>query len=117
MTDRAGNVSPVAGATGPGSLTAEMPDWYGIYYQPEAQKRQAKEAEQSRNRRRSLWRDFNYSGFHGKGDKPELRYRHGKTSVDVPHYVTAEKLRQHQHRIGSGIVDYEMMQGGKKAKR
>lgn len=118
MTDRSGNVQPVPGASGPGAQTAEMPDWYGIYYQPESRKRQAKEAEQSRDRRRSLWRDFNFGGFHGKGaDTPVLRYQRGVTSVDVPHIVTAAKLREHRERIGSGIVDYEMTQGGKKAQR
>lgn len=106
MADRAGNPS-IGGATGPGAHTSEMPDWYGIYYQPEAQKRQAVEAAQSTNRRRNATRDFALSGFHGEGE-PELRYRRG------PHYIEADKLRQHHARVRAGAVDYGMLHGGKR---
>ena len=111
---------PIGGASGPSNHTPEMPDFESIYAQPEAQKRQDKEAEQSRDRRRSVWRDFNFAGFHGVGapDEPVLRYIDGETStadaaIQQPrHFLTAEQLRQHQKRVQAGTgMGYEVVQG------
>ena len=98
-----------------------FPDWENIYFSPEAQKRQDKEAEQSRLRRKSMWRDMNFSGFHGvKDDKVELRYEMGKTSsgdvATMPvHYLTAGQLRENRKRITTGVgANYEQIQGRSK---
>jgi hypothetical protein len=118
---------PIGGASGPSNHTPEMPDFQSIYAGPEAQKRQAQEAEQSEDRRRSVWRDFNFAGFHGTGapDEPTLRYIDGETSTaDVAvtqprHFLTAEQLRQHQKRVQEGAaIGYDVVQGqtGKRKK-
>jgi hypothetical protein len=119
---------PIGGASGPSNHTPEMPDFRSLYGSPESTGRQKKEAEQSRDRRRSLWRDFNFAGFHGIGapDKPTLRYLDGETSTaDMAvqqarqkHYLTREQLQQHQKRVQEGTLGYEVVQGqtGKRKK-
>ncbi len=112
---------PIGGASGPGDKTPAMPDFASLYAQPEAQKRMDQEAEQSLDRRRSMWRDYNFAGFHGIGapDKPVLRYIDGVTSTaDIvnkqpqAHYLTGEQLRQNQKRIQTGTgLGYETVQG------
>jgi len=98
----------------------QFPDWQ-TWFGPEAKKRQDKEAEQSKQRRRSMWRDMNFAGIHGvKDDKPQLRYRYGETSTgDIAttplHYLTAKQLREDKKRLTDGIgVNYERIQGQSK---
>lgn len=102
---------PIGGASGPGDKTPAMPDWESIYYQPEAKKRMKKEAEQSLARRRSLYRDFQYSGFHGRpaDDKPILRYLPDRSLVvDVAikpvHFLTSKQIKQAHDRIRAGVA-------------
>lgn len=107
----------------PETQLPHFPDWENIYFSPEARKKQDKEAEQSLLRRKSMWRDMNFSGFHGtKDDKVELRYEMGKTSsgavATMPvHYLTATQLKQNRKRIATGVgPDYESIQGKTKSR-
>ena len=84
-------VAPIAGASGPGYHgTTELPDFTAIYFSDEAKKRQQVEAEQSRGRHKSMWRDLAREGFHGEPNEVELRYEPGETS-------TADMVIQRQH--------------------
>lgn len=100
---------PIGGASGPGKHTPPMPDFQSIFSSPESKKRQDKEAEQADDRRRSVWRDLNYSGLHGKPNAPELRYHSYEASQK--HYLTAEQIKQHQKRIQHGTLGYETVLG------
>ncbi len=107
------------GASGPSNHTPEMPDFESLYAQPEAKARQQKEAEQSEDRRRSTWRDLNFSGFHGatNPDKPELRYISGVTSTGriatiQPRLVlSAKELKANQQRVQRLMLGYDVVQG------
>lgn len=110
---------PIGGASGPSNHTPEMPDFESIYAGPEAQRRQDAEGKQSRDRRRSVWRDYNFGGLHGTStpDEPVLRYLEGETSTadmairQPRHYLTAAQLKQSQKRIQAGTLGYETVQG------
>jgi len=104
----------------PETQMPHFPDWE-MWFSPEAKKRQDKEAEQSRQRRQSMWRDLNFAGIHGvKDDKPQLRYRYGETSTgDVAttpvHYLTAQQLGDDKKRLTEGVgINYERVQGQSK---
>jgi hypothetical protein len=116
-------ISPIGGASGPGDhdRRVELPDFRSIYYSPEAQKREKQEAKQSKDRRKSLYRDLSTTGFHGNpsGDD-KLRYLSGDASTadmatQRPHFLTEKKIKEHKQRIAAGYLDYDLMLGEKKS--
>jgi hypothetical protein len=111
---KAADIPQASGASGMGGQNSALPDFESIYMQPEAKKRQDKEAEQARDRRRSMWRDYNFAGLHGRplGDKPALRFDVYDTStadnVTRPNrnYLTPKEIKAQQKRITGGLLDY-----------
>ena len=110
------NVRLVGGATGPGIKPPEMPDFESLFAQPESKARADQEAKGAAARRRSNWRDLNFSGIHGETpDAPILRYVEGETSTadaavkNLKHYLSADQIRQHHERIAT--LDYEDVNG------
>lgn len=72
---RFAQVTPQGSA--PRQETPPMPDFQGIYFQPETQESKKREREQQETRRRSMaYRNKGRFGFHGEAMhlKPELRY-------------------------------------------
>jgi hypothetical protein len=117
-----GNPQQIGVTVRPETTMPHFPDWE-MWFSPEAKKKQDKEAEQSKDRRRSMWRDLNFSGIHGvKNDKPEVRYKYGESSTgDVAttpvHYLTVAQLRKDKKRITDGVgINYERVQGKTKRK-
>lgn len=117
---------PLGQATGPSNHTPEMPDFESLFASPESQTRQKQEGKQSRDRRRSMWRDHDVTGLHGSNDgEPELRYIKGVTSTaDVAnmqprHFLTAAQLQAGHKRIREGsVLGYEeIIAGGGKSKK
>ncbi len=110
------------GASGIGIKTPEMPNFYAIHFSPEAEKRQAVEAKQSENRRRSGYRDFSTTGMHGTPPAagPVRRYKPGETATaDLAsranrEFLTSDEIKQHRRRIKRGLtIGYDTLQSGK----
>lgn len=104
---------PVGGATNPDMGHPPMPDFYSIYLDPDAMRRQDEEGEKSVDRRKSMWRDLDYTGIHGRPDQPTLRY----VAQPMRHYLTASELRKRQKRLQVGTMGYEVVAGESKARK